>query len=320
MIVMAPPSVTLSAPAMPRPIPGEWLNIAELLALGAIWGASFMLQRVAAPQFGAFALVELRLAFGALVLLPFLLAARGALRGSMLRLAGVGLINSAIPFALFAWGAERAPAAIGAITNSMAALFAVLVAWQMFGERIGGRRALGLLAGFAGVIVLVGGKTAGMQTSAAAVAGVGAALCYGISGNLVKKWFAGLPPVATAAATLCWSTLLLAPVAYVAWPQIPPSAAAWWSALMLGVICTGIAYAMYFRLISRLGPSRAATVTYLVPLFAVAWAWVILGEPLTVTMAIAGSLILGGVAMNQIGSRRNRHLTAATSANLTNRR
>lgn len=303
---MPPSTATIAASPAPPLAAGEWLNISELLGLGAIWGASFMLQRIAAPEFGAFALVELRLLFGALVLLPFLVPAWRALRPSTWRLAGVGLLNSAIPFALFAWGAERAPAAIGAITNSMAALFAVLVAWLMFGERIGGRRAIGLLAGFAGVIVLVGGKTAGMDTSVAAIAGVGAALCYGFSGNLVKKWFAGLPPVATAAATLCWSTLLLAPLAYATWPQTQPSTAAWLSAVTLGVVCTGIAYALYFRLISRLGPTRAATVTYLVPLFAVAWAWAILGEPLTVTMAIAGGLILGGVAINQLASRQVR--------------
>lgn len=307
-------SASIASPHTQIPARGEWLNVTELLGLGAIWGASFMLQRVAAPEFGAFALVEMRLLFGAVVLLPFLVAARGVLYASIGRLMAVGLVNSAIPFALFAWGAERAPAAIGAITNSMAALFAVLVAWMMFGERIGGRRAIGLLAGFAGVIVLVGGKTAGMDVSAAAIAGVGAALCYGVSGNLVKKWFTGLPPVATAAATLCSSTLLLAPVAFIAWPQTPPSTAAWFSAIALGVICTGIAYALYFRLISRLGPTRAATVTYLVPLFAVAWAWALLGEPLTPTMAIAGGLILGGVALNQLAGSPARRVSQPSAA------
>lgn len=303
---MTLPSATLAVRSGPVAPAGEWFNITELLALGAIWGASFMLQRVAAPQFGAVALVELRLVFGALVLLPFLIAARRVLWPHRWRLAGVGLLNSALPFVLFAWGAERAPAAIGAITNSMAALFAVLVAWSMFGERIGGRRAIGLLAGFAGVVVLVGGKTAGMDFTAAAIAGVGAALCYGVSGNLVKKWFAGLPPVATAAATLWWSTVLLLPLAVLNWPPVNPSTSAWLSAIVLGMVCTGIAYAMYFRLISRLGPTRAATVTYLVPLFAVAWAWAVLGEPLTVPMAVAGGLILGGVAMNQLANRPGR--------------
>ncbi len=280
------------------------LDAGELLLLGAIWGGSFMLQRVAAPEFGALALVELRLAFGAVVLLPFLFLAWRAMRGSLLRLVVVGLLNSAVPFVLFAWGAEQAPAAIGAISNSMAALFAVLVAWLMFGERIGPRRSLGVLMGFAGVVVLVGGSAAGLGVAAAAVAGVLAALCYGIAGNLVKLWFSHLPPVATAAATLCWSTLLLAPLAWAQWPAQMPGAAAWVSAIMLGVICTGAAYALYFRLLNRIGPTRAATVTYLVPLFGVAWAWALLDEPLTWFMALAGALILAGVALNQVRAAR----------------
>lgn len=277
----------------------ELLNTVELLVLAAIWGGSFMLQRVAAPEFGAVALVELRLFFGALVLLPFLVAAWRHLRAYAWRLAGIGLLNSAVPFVLFAWAAERAPAAIGAITNSMAALFAVVVAWLMFGERIGFRRATGLLAGFAGVIVLVGGRSAGLEVAWAAMAGVAAALCYGIAGNLVKRWLSGLPPVATAAATLCWSAVVLAPFALTAWPATSPSGYAWLSAILLGVLCTGAAYALYFRMINRMGPTRAATVTYLVPLFGVTWAWALLGEPLTLPMAIAGVLILGGVALNQ---------------------
>lgn len=283
---------------------GEWLNVVELLLLGCIWGASFMLQRVAAPAFGAIALVELRLAFGALVLLPFVFAAWRVLRPYAGKLVAIGLINSALPFVLFAWAAERAPAAIGAITNSMAALFVVLVAWLAFGDRIGRWRMVGLLAGFAGVIVLVGAESAGASVGLAAGAGVLAALCYGVSGNLVKHWLTGLPPVAVAATTLCTSSVILAPLALAAWPAHARSAAAWISAVLLGVVCTGAAYALYFRLIARMGPARAASVTYLVPLFAVVWAWGLLGEPLTVSIAIAAALILGGVALSQFGAKR----------------
>lgn len=298
--VLATQSVPPVVPSAPlAPASRSLLDAGELLLLAAIWGGSFMLQRVSAPAFGALALVELRLLFGALVLLPFLFVAWRSLRGNWWRLAVVGLLNSALPFVLFAWGAEHAPAAIGAITNSMAALFAVLVAWMMFGEHIGSRRALGMLMGFAGVIVLVGGSAIGLGVAGAAIAGVVASLCYGLAGNLVKRWFSGLPPVATAAATLCWSSVLLAPLAWWHWPAENPGLAAWASAITLGVVCTGAAYGLYFRLLSRIGPSRAATVTYLVPLFGVAWAWVLLDEPLTWFMAVAGALILFGVALNQ---------------------
>lgn len=295
---MSSQHAVLDPPCLPVPRQ-EWRNTAELLLLGAIWGGSFMLQRIAAPEFGPLALVELRVLFGLLVLLPFLLAAWPRLWPYRWRLLVIGLLNSAVPFVLFAWAAQRAPAAIGAITNSMAALFAVLVAALMFGERIGTRRSIGLLAGFAGVVVLVGGRNAGLDTMWAGIAGTLAALCYAVAGNLVKRWLTGLPPAATAAATLAWSVLLLAPLAIMAWPEQMPSRDAWLSALILGLVGTGGAYALYFRMIERMGPSRAATVTYLVPLFGVAWAWALLGEPVTLAMVAAGALILGGVALNQ---------------------
>ncbi len=95
------------------------------------------------------------------------------------------------------------------------------------------------------------------------------------------------------------ASLLLAPFAIVSWPRTPIAVHSWASAVLLGVLCTGVAYWFYFRLIYRIGAPRAATVTYLVPLFGVVWAWMVLGEPLTLTMAIAGALILGGVALSQ---------------------
>src|ERR1700674_398176 len=126
-----------------------WRTPLELTILGAIWGGSFLFMRVAAADFGPFALVEVRLTLGALVLLPFLWKARAQFTATLwLQLAWISAINSAIPFVLFAWGAERAPAGIGAITNSMAVMFAALVAFVFYGEKIGPRRAVGLLAGF----------------------------------------------------------------------------------------------------------------------------------------------------------------------------
>src|SRR4051812_39097456 len=124
-----------------------WLTPVELLLLAAIWGASFLFQRVAAKDFGAFPLVEVRLFLGSLVLLPFLWRARRLFNLRLwLRLAGIGIINSAIPFALFAWGAQRAPAGIGAIANATAVMFTALVALIFFGESITTRRAMGLVA------------------------------------------------------------------------------------------------------------------------------------------------------------------------------
>lgn len=293
-------SMAATVPAPER----SWQTPVELAVLGAIWGASFLFMRVAAPEFGPFALVEVRLALGALVLMPFLVRARGQFPLRLWpKLALIGAINSAAPFILFAWAAERAPAGIGAITNAMTVLFTALVGFLFFGEKIGMRRALALVAGFAGVVVLASGKTAGESVGLAVAAGCAASFLYGIGINLVRRHLTGLPPAAVASATLSCASALTLPFAFATWPANAVTTASWLSAAALGIVCTGLAFVSYYRLIARIGASRASTVTYLIPLFGVAWAWWLLDEPLTWTMAIAGAVILGSVAISQRAAR-----------------
>ena len=141
--------------------------------------------------------------WGRLVLMPFLWRARRQFNLRLwLRLAGIGIINSAIPFVLFAWAAQRAPAGIGAIANATAVMFTALVALIFFGESITTRRAMGLVAGFVGVAVLASGKTNGVSVWPAALAGTLASVLYGFGGNLIKRQLVGLPAAAVAAATL----------------------------------------------------------------------------------------------------------------------
>ncbi|WDS36009.1 DMT family transporter [Pseudoxanthomonas sp.] len=299
-------SQTLSPAAPTDPAAArDWRTPLELGFLGVVWGCSFLFMRVAVPSFGPYALVELRLTLGALVLLPFLWRdrARFPLRRWPL-LAGIGVLNSALPFLLFAWGAAHAPAAIGAITNAMTVLFTALIAFLFFGEKIGARRATALLVGFVGVLVLAAGKSAGLSVGPSALAGTSASLLYGIGYNLVKRHMSDLPPASSAAATLGCAAILLSPLAITHWPVAPVPANAWACAAALGVVCTGLAYLLYYRLIQRIGPARASTVTYLIPVFGALLAWAILGEPLTWTMLLAALLILGSVAVSQGVFRR----------------
>ncbi|HEY0230833.1 MAG TPA: EamA family transporter [Dokdonella sp.] len=289
-------AITGSAPAAVA----SWLTTVELTALGMIWGSSFLFMRIAAADFGPFALVEVRIVLGALILLPFLWRARARLTWAHgRRFAIIGALNSAIPFSLFAWGAERAPAGIGAIANSMTVLFTALIAFLVYGDRIGPRRAIALVAGFAGVVVLASGKTQGDNVGAAALAGTAASLCYGFAVNFTKRWLADVPPLAAVAGTLSCAALMLLPFALVAWPVVSPPIGSWLSAVALGILCTGIAYAVFFHLIQRVSASRASTNTYLVPIFGVAWAWLLLGETPTPTMLVAAALILGSVMVSQ---------------------
>jgi len=286
--------------AVPQAAERDWRTPLELTLLGAIWGCSFLFMRVAVPSFGPFALVEVRLVLGALVLLPFLWRARAQFPPRRwLWLAPIGLINSALPFVLFAYAAEQAPAAIGAICNAMTVLFAALIAFLFFGEKIGMRRAGALLVGFAGVVVLATAKVSGLSIGTAVLAGAAASLLYGLGVNLVKRHMTGLPSAAAAAATLSCASLWMLPMAVTHWPQAAIPLKAWGAAIALGVACTGLAFLMFYRLIGRIGPSRASTVTYLIPLFGAAFAWLFLGEAVTVQMLIAGVLILGSVAVSR---------------------
>jgi drug/metabolite transporter (DMT)-like permease len=285
----------------------DWRTPVELLLLAAIWGGSFLFLRIAAPKFGPVSLVDVRLALGALVLSPFLWRARSQLAATgWFKIAAIGLVNTLLPFLLFAWSAERAPAGISAIVNSMAVPFAALAAFALFGEKIGTRRLTGLAIGLVGVAVLASGDVEGADVGAAVAAGTLGAVFYGVSANLVKRHFSDLPAPAVAAATLAWGAVLLAPFAAWQWPSAHVPAQAWLSLVALGVVCTGLAYAIYYRLIQRVGAPRATTVTYLVPIFGVLWAWLALGEALTISMLVGGILILGGMLLGQLQQGRSK--------------
>jgi len=278
----------------------DWRTPIELVGLAAIWGGSFYFMRVAAPEFGPMPLALMRLLLGAAVLLPFLWLARRQFSPRHLwQIPAMSLPMAVLPFILFAWAAERAPAGIGAITNSTTVLFTAIVAFLMFGERVDWRRGLALLLGFLGVVVLADGGGSGPEIAWAALAGTTGAACYGLASNLVRRYFIELPPVALAAATMLGAIPFILPFALAAWPDASPSTSAWGSAIALGALCTGLANAFFFRLLQRVGATRAVTVTYLIPVFGVGWAWWLLDEPLTLAMGLAAALILTSVALSQ---------------------
>ena len=259
-----------------------------------------MFMRIAAPELGAFALVEIRLALGAAVLLPFLWRDRARMRADAWPTIGsIALLTASLPFLLFAWAAQQAPAGVVAITNSLQALFTALFAATLWRESIGRQRAAGLVAGFVGAAVLASGKAAGASLGWAAAAGTLASALYALGGIVLKRRLGDLPPNALAAATLGIGALAVLPVAIAQWPTQPVSTKAWAAAAVLGILCTGISNSVYFRLVQRVGAVRSSVVTYLVPLFGIAWAWIFLGEPLTLQVGAAAALILASVALVQ---------------------
>lgn len=276
-------------------------DLVDLLTLGAIWGASFLFMRVAAPEFGAVPLIAARVGIAA-VFLIVVLARRGGLDQlyrNAPRLTFLGAINSAIPFSLFAYAVLSVTAGFASVLNATAPLFGALVAFIWLRDRPSPTRIVGLLVGFAGVLVLVWGRLSvpGGGGGLAVLAGLAAAVLYGISANYAKKRLSGVDPFVTATGSLIAATALLLPLALLFWPDLPPSRVGWVSAVLLGVICTGIAYILYFRLLSRIGPSKTLAVTYLIPAFGVLWGYLILHEPITTSMVVGCAVILLGTTL-----------------------
>ncbi len=276
-------------------------DLLDLLILGAIWGASFLFMRVAAPEFGAIPLIAARVGIAAIFLI-LVLARRGGLSQlyrNAARLTLLGAINSAIPFSLFAYAVLSVTAGFASVLNATAPLFGALVAFIWLRDRPSPMRIAGLIVGFAGVLVLVWGRLSvrGDGGGRAVLAGLSAAVLYGISANYTKKKLSDVDPFVIATGSLIAATALLLPLAWLYWPETPPGRVSWVSAVLLGIICTGIAYILYFRLLSRIGPAKALAVTYLIPAFGVLWGHLLLNEPVTPSMIVGCAVILVGTTL-----------------------
>ena len=276
-------------------------DLGELLALAALWGASFLFTRMSAAAFGPIALVAVRVTGAALFLLPLLLwrGQVGELRRHWRAIFVVGLTNSALPFLLFGYAALSFTAGLSAIFNAAAPLFGALIAWLWLKDRLTPMRIAGLVIGFAGVLWLAWDKARFDPGGSgwAVLACVAATLLYGLSASLAKRHLSGVAPLAVAAGSQLGAALALAIPAALWWPHTMPSSTAWLTAALLAVLCTGVAYVMYFRLIAHVGPANAIAVTFLVPAFAVLWGWLVLGERLSGSMLFGCAVILLGTSL-----------------------
>lgn len=275
---------------------------AEFFALSAIWGSSFLFMRLGGAEFGAFATAGARVAIGAAVLVPVLWfsghwkeLSRNA--GSILV---VGVLNSGLPFALFAYAVLSISTGLSGILNATVPLFGALIAWAWLGDRLSKSRVLGIAIGFAGVVMLAADNASFKAggTGWAVLACLAAATCYGVSASFTKKYLTAIHPLAIATGSQLGATLALALPTIWFWPSHNPGLKPWLAVITLGVLCTAAAYILFFRLIARLGPARAVTVTYLLPVFAVFYGTLFLGEKLTGWMLLCGLVIVCGTALS----------------------
>lgn len=275
----------------------------RLLLLAAIWGASFIFMRIAVPQFGAINTAFLRVFFGFIGLGAILLMMRSSFnfenkfKSSLF----LGAINSGLPFLMYCFAAQWLPAGYSAIFNATTPLMGAIIGFAFFSEKLSARKWGGVILGLFGIIVIT---TIGDINSASGMLyGILACLvatsCYGVAGFLTRRWISnrgGLDPKTVAFGSQLGATLFLLPFfawsmgtgPVVNWQHID----AWASVLAVGLVCTALAYILYFRLIADIGPLRSLTVTFLIPPFGLLWGYLALGETITKGFII-GAIIVG---------------------------
>jgi drug/metabolite transporter (DMT)-like permease len=214
----------------------------------------------------------------------------------------MGVVNSGIPFICYAYALMSITTGLSSILNSTTPLFGALIAWIWFNQRPSRSRGLGLLLGFAGAVLLALTMPGGVSFKAggsgwAVLACLLATTCYGLSTHYSQRYLSDVPTMTIAAGSQLGASLVLALPGIWFWPEKWPSHSAWWSLLMIGVVCTGLAYVLYFRLIAKVGASRTMTVTYLIPLFANIIGIAFLNEVITTWVILCAAMILTGTAL-----------------------
>jgi drug/metabolite transporter (DMT)-like permease len=276
------------------------LTLAQLLLLAALWGGSFLFMRVAAVEVGPAWIAEGRVLLAALFLFAVTRFFRAPLnaRRYWRHYLILGFFNVALPFLLFAYAAQRIPASLLAVMNATAPIWGGAIAVLSGREALTGRSLLGLGLGVAGVAVLVGldASLARPGSGLAVAAVLCAALCYGVASNYAAS-APSIPPVANAEGCMWASAVLLLPALALGRGQSVPSPAGIASVVALGLLCTGVAYVLYFRLIRTLGATSALSVTFLIPLFGILWGALFLDESVGWHTLIGAVVVLAGTML-----------------------
>ncbi|OMF92440.1 DMT family transporter [Paenibacillus sp. FSL R7-0273] len=278
-----------------------------LLLLAFAWGASFLFMRIASPELGPVFTTELRVALAAAALLLY-----ARITGRQLGLLRhwkpfllLGALNAALPFTLICMAELELNASLAAILNATTPMFAALAAWGIKNEKPGLSKTAGLIIGLAGVAVLVGWSPVPLagKTLLSVLYSLGAALAYGFGGLYAARVGRGLAPLTLAAGQQLGAAIVLLPLAVIFAPRQLPSAAAVYSVLGLSLVCTAVAYLLYFYLIQSVGAVKTVSVTFLVPVFGLMWGAIFLKEPIYVNTLAGLVIILLGVMLINRKSR-----------------
>jgi drug/metabolite transporter (DMT)-like permease len=285
-----------------RPTTTDWLIF---LALGVMWGSSYLFIKLAVDSFGVFTLVALRLLIGAAFLWVVLRLTRTPLPGERRaygHLLVMSVINIAIPFFLITWAEQSVDSALAAILNSTVPLFVIVIApLFLHDEPIRLNGVLGLAIGFIGVVLIV---SPGLAEAAGTVPGqlalLGSSFSYAVGNVYARRNVRGLPPLIPAVFQVTFALLIVGVLAIVLerpWETSRPDAEAWFSVVWLGILGSGMAYLAYFRLLARWGATRTSLVAYLLPVVGIVLGYLVLQEPIDATLVGGTALVIAGVAL-----------------------
>ncbi len=253
-----------------------------LILLAAIWGGSFILMRILAPAIGPVGTAFSRLFIAGVFFIVYYRIIGQSLhfKRDWKIIALIGVVNSAVPFLLFAIAALHIPAALSSIINSTSPMFGLIFTVLLLNDRLTVRRIAGILLGIIGVAIISGSGAlpATAQGYLAILACLLAATCYGLGSTLVKKYAAHIEPVVMAGLSQFFASLSLLPIAVLQRVDYQINGKVIVALLILAIICSGLAYLIYYSLVRRIGPTKTLTVTFLIPIFGMLWGFIILGE------------------------------------------
>ncbi len=271
-------------------------QLGTLFLLAAFWGASFLFIRVAAPVLGPFITVELRVLIAGVVLLVYgkFKKHKFSFRDKWRSYFAIGLLNAALPFALISAATIILDASMASILNSTTPFFGAIVAYFVLKEAFTKKKVLGLSLGIMGVTVLIGLSPLEMnlETLSATLMSLLASLSYAVGSTYTKKKFPDEDTLSLATGQQLFASLIMLPLCFINLPIEPMTTEVVVSMITLAILCTSVAYLMFFYLLREVGPTKTLSVTFLVPVFGTLWGYMFLNEQITPNKVLGLSIIL----------------------------
>lgn len=271
-------------------------DTARLIALAAIWGASYLFNRIVAPALGPVLTAELRTLIGGIALAAYFMFSgyNPEWRRYWRQYVLAAILSSALPFVLWAYAALSVGAGLLSVLNATSPMWGALCSAVLLRERLKGRQITGLLIGLAGVAVVTQPDSSTALHYPSIAAALAAAFCYGLIATYIKGWAKDVPSRGWAVGTQLAAGVLLVPFIPLSPPVSAPAPLVVFSILALGLVCGAVAYLLYFRLVTDIGATGALTVTYLIPVFGVLWGALFLGETVSAWMLAGAALVILG--------------------------